>query len=87
MVDERDVVAPDECDGTRKVDEHDRAVDHKADAQRATWVATEQEECEIIAKDVTRKTNTGDLPEVRGVRARDFFHISKIRRISFVFGL
>ena len=50
-------------------------------------VATEQEECEIIAKDVTRKTNTGDLPEVRGVRARDFFHISKIRRISFVFGL
>ena len=32
-------------------------------------VATEQEECEIIAKDVTRKTSTGDLPDVLIMRS------------------
>ena len=48
-------------------------------------VATEQEECEIIAKDVTRKTSTGDSKYV--VFSMRIFYVSKIRRISFVFGL
>ena len=41
----------------------------KVGVHEFSGVATDREECEIIAKDVTRKTITGDLPEVLIMRS------------------